>query len=301
MKKMKYLVAACIMSASLLVGCGDKDEKTTSSIKPEELIENIENAENDVKSLEFEVGCDVNATSSESESPIAANGKINGKADIENNLYNLNFEASVEGTTINIECYLAIDDSNVKIYANYMGSWIKYEAGIDELAGLLSESIYLDDASSTASDAGIDELAGLLSGSIYLDDASSTASDSSLKDILGYLKDAKVEANDGNYVLSGKLDMDKIIAKAGDEVADYEDMMKSMNIDLSVKVNADYSLNKIEVKLNDFEAEQDGVTIKVNSASFYITADKYNEEMNISIPDEALEGMDAATLFSSMN
>jgi outer membrane lipoprotein-sorting protein len=298
MKKMKYLVAACIMSASLLVGCGDKDEKTTSSITPEELIENIENAENDVKSLEFEVGCDVNATSSESESPIAANGKINGKADIENNLYNLNFEASVEGTTINIECYLAIDDSNVKIYANYMGSWIKYEAGIDELAGLLSESIDLDDASS---DAGIDELAGLLSGSIYLDDASSTASDSSLKDILGYLKDAKVEANDGNYVLSGKLDMDKIIAKAGDEVADYEDMMKSMNIDLSVKVNADYSLNKIEVKLNDFEAEQDGVTIKVNSASFYITADKYNEEMNISIPDEALEGMDAATLFSSMN
>lgn len=272
MRKMKFLFAACMLSVAMLVGCGDKDSKVDSSITPEELLENIKDADTDIKSLEFEIGGDINATNAGTE--LALDAKINGKADIEKNLYNFTAEANMDGTSVTVDCYIAVDDTKVGLYAQFNGTWIKYEADVAELADEYLDNVDLGAATDAASEVKVEE-------------------------ILKLLKDTKVDVSDDTYTLSGKLNMEKIFEEAGDEAEQYS-YLKDLDATLSVKVNNDYSLNKVEIKIGKVVIPGEDGDVTLNSVTLYASADKYNEAMDIKIPDEALNGMDAEELLQSM-
>lgn len=283
MRKIKYLLAVGVMSTALLFGCGSNDEKDSdnsnaSAITPEEFIEKVGASETDIKSLEFGVSGEIDASSSTGEetSEIKGSASLDGKANIESNTYQFTVSFNVDGMSMEIECYLVIDEEAPTVYYCMQGMWYKMSLSMDELEGMMSANVDVDTESAATAD---------------------------LSNVLEYLKDTSVEAADGAYTLKGVLDLEKILNDAATEaetdISEYEDIFKELNINVNVSINSeDNTFKSSDIIVNDFSTEYKGETIKINKLKLSIYASNYNGVGEITLPEEAANATDLSGMTS---
>ena len=318
MRKIKYLLVALAMSTTLLFGCGSNDDaatdgtttevtttestttesettgsttesETTGSTSGElkdltatELLDNLSKSEiTEAKYFEFQFNAaiDYEATAEGFTSGMQLDAKITGKLDVENKILQLNatINASEMGETT-IECYIAANTDEPALYLNMGGAWIKQSISTDDIAGLL--------------------------GSFDIESEETTEEENllNIEEALNYLKDSKLETVDGAYVLSGTINMDKIIEEINAEAGDSDEgaavsgiisVLKDVVMKLKVAVNADYTLKGLEFSVDKFSTEMEGATISINEFSISFSLDKFENTKTITIPDEALNAIES--------
>lgn len=260
MRKLKYLLVATIMSTTLLFGCGSEEEKDTTPLKElsaQELVDSVSKSEAmKMDSFEFTIDASVDVKSGTGDlaSEVKADADAVCQVDIKNKMMKLDLDANVAGQKTEMEGYITADGATPTIYYSMNGMWFKMNLENEDVSNIFATT---DSESNTVD----------------------------FEQLTKYLLDSKVETKDNTYVLSGKIDLEKIAAEENEE---YSEMLKGVSINLSVAVNSDYSFKSFEITLDKFATELMGTPIEINNVSLKISMDKYNSIEKITIPEEAL-------------
>lgn len=281
MRKLKYLLTIGVLSTTLLFGCGSKDDDSDkkdsvskSDVSVEEVLKNVKNAKTDVKSCGYELS--INMEGSTEGENVALKGNLDGAVDTNSKKANLNLKLSANGEEIAAEAYVDFNDAtNPSAYAKFNGTWIK--------ASLSDLGISMDD----------------LLKNVSSDDSNPVDIDK----ILEAVKDSSVTEKDGNYVVSGSLDMEKAINEAEnvEEAKKYAEMLKDAKFDMTFEVSKDdYMFKGFEISIKDFKGTQDDKDVELKDFTMKLSVSDYNKDFNIEIPAEANDGMSIADIISAM-
>lgn len=277
MRKIKYLLTVAALSSTMMFGCGSNDKDSADEAKEvsiDSVIEGIENADLDIKSLDFTIDAniDMSVASEDENTDIKGSGSINASLDNEAGLASLNISMTADDQTQEMEAYLDYSDlENAVVYLNQQGIWMKQS---------------LENSAVSVDPSAISE---------------GTNSDS-IKKFVESLKDAKAEETDDYYTISGTLDTSKLFEEITDAAGDddtmgnalsaYAGIVEELKIDVSISVNKDdYSFAKANVSIKDFEYEMMGSTLKINSIGVDIAAKNYNNVDTITIPEDAKDAI----------
>lgn len=275
MRKIKYLLTVAALSSTMMFGCGSNDNDSADEAKEvsiDSVIEGIENADLDIKSLDFTIDAniDMSLASEDENTDIKGSGNIKASLDNEAGLASLNISMTVDDQTQDMEAYLDYSDiENAVVYLNQQGVWMKQS---------------LENSAVSVDPSAISE---------------GTNSDS-IKKFVESLKDAKAEETDDYYTISGTLDTSKLLEEMtsaadgtiGDALSAYAGILEEVKINVSISVNKDdYSFAKANISIKDFEYEMMGSTLKVNSISIDVAAKNYNNIDTITIPDDAKDAI----------
>ncbi len=275
MRKFKYLLATGLISAALLVGCGSESDKKDSAkdLTPKEFFEEIQNsAQKDVKSAEYEMSAKIDVEGANEDSSISGDAKIKGDVDIDSGSVHMNISGSLMEKFLqqsSIDGYLTIEDTEGTVYLSMdNGPWAKKSVDVSDYINQISNLIM-----ETPADGNTDFDA-----------------DEALK----FLKDTKVKSDDDGYTFTGTMDIDKIfdyMKSEGvdeDEIAEYKEVIKGLNLKLSITVDNDFAFTAFEMSVKDFEIPLMGQSLKINEATIGFKLTMSSESKKITIPDEAL-------------
>lgn len=299
MRKIKYLLAVAVMSASLLFGCGsnensDKDnKKNDKALTTDEFIEKIENNKTEIKSADFEIAgsIDLNVTDeSEEEGETAVKGsvKIDGSVDkAGNSKMDISLDAGDMGST-SLEAYYMSEGNDSVVYMQLMDMW--YKISMNDISSISGNSSFTTE-----------------------DTALSSTVDFS--DLLSYLSDVKIKAENDTYTLSGALNIKKIydeIVSTGigedSSIADYFVLVRSISEDFldELKINISYSISKegqfksFEFSVDKLNYSDDTTKLILNDLKLSLSVDNYNNVSDITISEDAAGATDLASMFGSI-
>lgn len=299
MRKIKYLLAVAVMSASLLFGCGsnensDKDnKKNDKALTTDEFIEKIENNKTEIKSADFEIAgsIDLNVTDeSEEEGETAVKGsvKIDGSVDkAGNSKMDISLDAGDMGST-SLEAYYMSEGNDSVVYMQLMDMW--YKISMNDISSISGNTSFTTE-----------------------DTALSSTVDFS--DLLSYLSDVKIKAENDTYTLSGALNIKKIydeIVSTGisedSSIADYFVLVRSISEDFldELKINISYSISKegqfksFEFSVDKLNYSDDTTKLILNDLKLSLSVDNYNNVSDITISEDAAGATDLASMFGSI-
>ena len=222
MRKIKYLLTVAALSSTMMFGCGSNDNDSADEAKEvsiDSVIEGIENADLDIKSLDFTIDAniDMSLASEDENTDIKGSGNIKASLDNEAGLASLNISMTVDDQTQDMEAYLDYSDiENAVVDLNQQGVWMKQS---------------LENSAVSVDPSAISE---------------GTNSDS-IKKFVESLKDAKAEETDDYYTISGTLDTSKLLEEMtsaadgtmGDALSAYAGILEEVKINVSISVNKD--------------------------------------------------------------
>lgn len=276
MRKVKYLLAVGVMSASLLFGCGSNDK----AISADEFIEKVEKCETEIKSFDMKMNVSLDMKmSDDADSSVKGKLSLNGSFDNNKNMkFDMMLDAGEEIGKQNITAYFESKGDKYNMYMQLMGQWFKMSS--DEMSSLTGEAI---------PEVNVSE-----------------SNNFNIKEILPYIKDANVTNADGTYTLSGTVDIKKLyemmdsIDLAGLDLSEFKEqfapLVDKIKMDVSLSIDENGLVKAFDLSVGKFEHE--GVTL--NALSISINASNFNKVADIVIPDEANNASDISTLFDSL-
>ncbi|MDE6209142.1 MAG: hypothetical protein K2M73_05630 [Lachnospiraceae bacterium] len=285
MRKIKYLLAVGVMSTSLLFGCGSNDgdsKNGAADITPDEFIEKVEACDTEIKSADFKLSADIDATMtvSSNSSDIKGNYDLSGSYDA-NGAFKLSVSMSADGQEQTIDCYLIPENDEITMYYKMMDMWYKMTS--DDVSDMLGDMV------------------GMNLGSLSADTTTVANAGDYLKKALEYITDTSVSVSDNTYTLKGTIDLNKIIGEiestANVELSQYSDIINDIKLNVSYSINSsDNTFKSFEISVGEFDNEIEGVNVKLNSLKLTMSAENYNNVSDITIPDDAADAMDISGL-----
>ena len=256
-KKISKILIMAMVVSSMLVGCGNKKDKT--DVTAEELLNGVkETADkggkyNDIE-MTFDVAGKIDASAFMGESAdatlmeAALNGTVNAKTDEDT--------TGTEGTM------------TIKMMGMEMPETIK---SWTQDNGDGTETSYSFDTESSEWT--------YITAETVKDEESDSESDN-VKDIIDAIKDCKVESTSDGYQIKGALDIPKLLAMAEEAsgtdgavsgvVDSYKEYAEKVNINVSIDFDKDKNLKSVELKADKIEEEKfvlenAVITLKINA------------------------------------